>query len=256
MVGLFAPVVGRRAGQYIEPMPVPRAALQSALLPTQCAVCRGWSLARLCADCLRRHAGPVARCTRCALAVPAGATVCGACLQAPPPFARSIAAVDYAFPWSDLVSAFKSRSALDLAPALASLVAGAVQASDAPPVALIVPVPLGRTRLAERGMNQAWELARRVAATLAIDAAPQLLQRLIDTTHLAALPRAQRMARIRGAFAVAPGQARRLHGLRVALVDDVMTSGATAAEASRVLLAGGASDVQVWVLARTPAPGS
>ena len=217
---------------------------------------RGWSRARLCADCLQRHAAPLARCTRCALAVAAGTIVCGACLLAPPPFARSIAAVDYAFPWSDLVSAFKARSALDLAPALAGLIARAVQASDAAPAALIVPVPLGRARLAERGMNQAWELARRIAAMLAIEAAPQLLHRLIDTAHLAELPRAERMARIRGVFAVAPGQAQRLRGRRVALVDDVMTTGATAAEASRVLLAGGASEVQVWVLARTSAPGS
>jgi predicted amidophosphoribosyltransferase len=81
-----------------------------------------------------------------------------------------------------------------------------------------------------------------------------MLQRLIDTAHLADLPRAQRAARIRGAFGIAPGQAHRLQGRRVALVDDVMTTGATAAEAARVLLSAGASEVHVWVLARTPAP--
>ena len=104
-------------------------------------------------------------------------------------------------------------------------------------------------------MNQAWELARRVAAPLGIDASGVVLRRLIDTPHLADLPREQRAARIRGAFGIQPAHMHRLRGQCVALVDDVMTSGATAAEAARVLLAAGASEVQVWVVARTPAPG-
>ncbi len=236
-------------------MLVQRPASVRALLPTQCAVCRGWSRCRICDDCIRRHARPVPRCKICAIAVPAGTAACGACLHTPPPYARSIAAVDYGFPWSDLVSAFKSRAALDLAPALAGLLAAAVQAAgDAPRPSLVLPVPLGSERLAERGMNQAWELARRVAGTLGIETTPLLLRRLIDTAHLADLPRAQRAARIRGAFGIAPGQAHRLRGRHVALVDDVMTTGATAAEAARVLLAAGASEVHVWALARTPAP--
>lgn len=179
---------------------------------------------------------------------------CGACLRSPPPFARSIAAVDYAFPWSNLVTAFKFHQALDLATALAGLLADAVQASNAAPPSLLLPVPLSAERLAERGANQAWELARRVGRQLGIEARSWVLRRLIDTPQLANLPREQRTAHIRGAFGLAPEQAHRVHGQRVALVDDVMTSGATAAEAARVLRAGGASEVQVWVLARTPAP--
>lgn len=244
-----------RAGQYIEPMPLQRPTGVRALLPTQCAVCRGWSRSRVCDGCVQRHAPPVPRCTVCAIATPAGTAVCGACLHTPPPYARSIAAVDYGFPWSDLVSAFKSRAALDLAPALAGLLAAAVQsAGDTLRPSLVLPVPLASERLAERGMNQAWELARRIAGPLGIETTPRVLRRLIDTAHLADLPRAQRAARIRGAFGIGPGQAHRLHGRRVALVDDVMTTGATAAEAARVLLSAGASEVHVWVLARTPAP--
>jgi ComF family protein len=225
------------------------------LLPTQCAVCRGWAHERICADCRQRHAAPRPRCHICAIAVPDTATLCGACLHQPPPFARSLAAVEYAFPWSGLVAAFKFRAALDLAPALAALLADAARA--APPVrpTLLLPVPLAVERLAERGMNQAWELARRVGADLGIPAHSDLLCRLIDTPHLADLPREQRAARIRGAFGIRPGQAQRLRGQCVALVDDVMTSGATAAEGARALLAAGATQVQVWVLARTPAPG-
>ena len=224
------------------------------LLPTLCAVCHGWAGSRVCSDCLRRHAAQRPRCRVCAIAVPEARALCGACLQRSPPFAHSVAAVDYAFPWSGLVAAFKFRAALDLAAGLAGLLVDAARASDAAPPSLLLPVPLSPERLAARGMNQAWELARRVAPPLRLRARADVLRRLIDTPHLADLPREQRTARIRGAFAVAPGQADRLRGHRVALVDDVMTSGATAAEAARVLLAAGAAEVQVWVVARTPAP--
>jgi len=225
-----------------------------SLLPTQCAVCHGWSPARICADCLQRHAAPRERCSVCAIGVPDSVSHCAACLHSPPPFSSSVAAVDYAFPWSDLVAAFKFRAALDLAPALAAVLSDAVGARPLRRPTLLLPVPLSAERLAERGMNQAWELARRVAARLGLESRADVLCRLIDTAHLADLPREQRAARIRGAFGIAPGRGQALRDRAVALVDDVMTSGATAAEAARVLLAGGASEVQVWVLARTPAP--
>jgi ComF family protein len=233
--------------QYIEPR------LARTLLPTLCAVCRGWARSRICDDCLQRHAAPRLRFDICAIAVPDGRDVCGACLQHPPPFARSIAAVDYAFPWSGLVAAFKFRSALDLAGGLAGLLTDAVRADDAVRPALPLPVPLSAERLAERGMNQAWELARRVGASLRNPARADVLRRLIDTPHLADLPRGQHAARIRGAFGIAPGRADRLRGRRVALVDDVMTRGATVSVAARVLLASGAAEVAVWVAARIPA---
>ena len=222
---------------------------------TQCAVCRSWANARICTDCRQRHAAPQPRCQRCAIAVPSATTVCGACVQHPPPFAHAVAAVDYGFPWRGLVAAFKFRAALDLAPALATLLADAARTSVAPRPALLLPIPLSSERLAERGMNQAWELTRRVGTQLGVATDATLLRRLIDTAHLADLPRAQRALHIRGAFGVAPGRTPHLRGQCVALVDDVMTSGATAAEAARTLLAAGAAQVQVWVLARTPAPG-
>lgn len=235
-------------------MPVPSLAPLARLLPTQCAVCRGWALTRVCADCRRQYTTRQPRCAVCAAVGPDGVAACGACLRSPPPFARTIAAVDYAFPWSGLITAFKFHQTLDLAAALAELLARAVQTSDAARPTLLLPVPLSAERLAERGANQAWELTRRIGRRLGIEARPGVLRRLVNTPHLANLPREQRTATIRGAFCLAPEQARSVRDRCVALVDDVMTSGATAAEASRVLRAGGASEVQVWVLARTPAP--
>ena len=186
--------------------------------------------------------------------MPSGVALCGDCLQHPPPFACSVAAVDYGYPWSSPIATFKFNAALDLAPALAALLGDAVAAAPQQRPTLLLPVPLSAERLAERGFNQAWELARRIGKRFKIEARSDVLQRLIDTPHLADLPRAHRAARIRGAFGIAPGQGQHLRGRVVALVDDVMTSGATAAEAARVLQAGGASEVQVWVVARTPPP--
>jgi ComF family protein len=221
-------------------------------LPTQCAVCHGWTTRRVCADCVQRHAAFKPRCGGCAISVPQGVQRCGACITAPLPFAHAVAAVDYGFPWSGLVAALKFHAALDLCDGLAQLLANAVRHGAAPLPSLVLPVPLGADRQAERGMNQAWELARRVAARLQLRAHAGLLARRVETLHLAELPRDERARAIRGAFALVPGATALLRGQHVALVDDVMTTGATAAEAARVLLGGGAASVQLWVFARTP----
>ena len=201
-------------------------------LPTQCAVCRGWSTHRVCVECVSRHGAVRPRCGGCAIGLPSGVQRCGACITAPLPFAHAVAAVDYAFPWSGLVTALKFHAALDLSDGLAQLLGDAVLSSGATLPPLVLPVPLGRARQAERGMNQAWELARRVAARLHLRAQAGLLMRRVETPHLADLPRDERARTIRGAFSLTPG--------------------ATAAEAARALLGGGAASVQMWVFARTP----
>lgn len=221
-------------------------------LPTQCAVCHDWGRQRVCDTCLKRHAGPRHRCAGCALPLSSDAALCGACSAQPLPFARTVAAFDYAFPWSSLVGALKFRAALDLADTLARALADAVRASGAALPSCVLPVPLGAARLAERGMNQSWEIARRTARSLSLAAHANALQRAVETPHLAELPRDERARAIRGAFRLAPGAATALHGRDVALVDDVMTTGATAAEAARMLLANGVASVQLWVVARTP----
>ncbi len=223
--------------------------------PSLCAVCHGWGTQRVCADCVQRFAPVVPRCTGCALQVPAGVTRCGACLADPLPFERSVAAVDYAYPWDSLITHFKFHGALDLAPALAHRLADAVSRSDAQPQPpLLLPVPLSDARLRERGYNQAWELARRVAHRLRCPADARLLLRVRDTPHQLAFPPAERAGNVRAAFAVEPRRSAELRGRSVALIDDVMTTGATAAEIARVLLQAGAAQVQVWAVARTPRP--
>ncbi|MFT3664714.1 ComF family protein [Piscinibacter sp.] len=223
------------------------AALLDAL-PGQCSLCRGWGRGALCGDCRRLAAITRPRCARCAIAVPAGQPLCGACLREPPPFERTFAALDYAEPWSGLIRRFKFHGHSELASVFAGLLREAVR--DAPVPDLVLPAPLSATRLRERGFNQSWELARRLGAP----ADAHLLLRMRDTPHQAELPLDRRAANVRGAFALEPLRLREVEGQRIAIVDDVLTSGATAAEMARTLLAGGAAGVQLWVLARTPAP--
>jgi ComF family protein len=127
-----------------------------------------------------------------------------------------------------------------------------VQASDAARPDWLLPVPLAAERLCERGYNQAWELARRVARRLPCACDARLLLRMKDTPHQLALPPERRAANVRGVFALEPRRRLEVQGRSVALVDDVMTTGATVAEIAATLLLAGARSVQVWVLARTP----
>jgi ComF family protein len=223
--------------------------------PSLCAVCHGWGRGRVCASCIDRFAAPVPRCRRCALPLAAPVEVCGSCLTAAPPFDAALAAVDYRPPWDRLVTAFKFHGALDLAAVFADAIVGAERRRAAPRPALVLPVPLGAARWRERGYNQAWELARRVARRLDLVAEPDLLLRLRETAHQLALPFSERAGNVRGAFAVEPRRRAELRGRHVAVVDDVMTTASTAAEIAGVLKQAGAATVEIWVLARTPRPG-
>jgi ComF family protein len=223
--------------------------------PTPCCVCHAWNRDRICSDCRQRFAPRVPRCERCALRVPQGVAVCAGCVQAPPPFDRSIVAADYAFPWDGVIARFKFRDGLDIADALAALVADAVEAAgEAGRPVLVLPVPLGPARLAERGYNQSAQVAARAARRLDVPCHTTLLRRLVDTPHQSALPLKARQAAVRGCFGVDPAQSHPIRGHTVALLDDVMTTGATVAEAARTLKAAGAAAVHVWAIARTPPP--
>ena len=173
-----------------------------------------------------------------------------------PPFTHTVCAADYGFPWDGLIGAFKFRGRPELAGLLAERLTAAVQqalqAAALPRPDVVLPVPLSPHRLAERGYDQAWELARRVARALQLPAEARLLQRPVETAQQSGLDRAARQRNLRTAFMADPARRTLLQGRRVALVDDVMTTGATVREASAVLLRAGAVAVDLWVLARTP----
>lgn len=250
----------KHEAQYIEPMRWPGierdiAARAAWRVPTQCLVCRGWGRDALCDACRGRFASAAARCTGCGARTPLPVARCGACLAEPLNLDHVVCACDYAFPWSTLIARFKFGREVDLAAPFAALLADAVERSGAPLPERIVAVPLGPRRLAERGFNQAWELARRVARRLGVRADADRLQRPVDGPHQVGLALEQRRINPRGRFVVSARRRDELRGARVAVVDDVMTSGATLAEAAATLRRAGAARVDAWALARTPAPG-
>ena len=218
-------------------------------LPSQCRVCHSWPAHAICDDCVSLFAQPLPRCQTCALPLPAGMVHCGACLKNPPPLDRCLAAVAYAYPWSGLVAEFKFRDQTGLARSFAALMRAAPWVEPALDAAdMVVPMPLSRNKLAQRGYNQAHLLARELSAA---KTRTDLLLRIQDTPAQHTLKRAQRLSALDHAFAIEPLLAGRVRGAHVVLVDDVMTTGATLHAASRVLRASGASHITGLVLART-----
>jgi ComF family protein len=224
--------------------------------PGQCVICRDWCTSGLCEPCLQRFAPSRARCAACARASAVTVTRCGQCLSLASAYSRCITGTDYAPPWDRLIADFKFHQQPELAGALSWLLQRAVAAAprdhpDAGP-ALLLPVPLSRERLRERGYNQAWELARRLGRRLGLEADASVLQRSRDTAHQIGMSRSEREHNLRDAFWIEPSRSADLSGRAVALVDDVLTTGATAHAAALALTRAGASRVDVWVIARTP----
>ncbi len=216
-----------------------------------CFLCRGKAADILCPECdadLPRLTGTL--CPRCALASP-NAAVCGRCLTQPPQYDATVAALGYDFPADILVQSLKFRGELALAPLLGDLLSKCIANKN---VDCIVPVPLSVERLRERGYNQALEIARGIARTTGTRLAPDLCKRARDTPAQMDLPLADRAKNVRGAFHCP----RLVAGAKIAVLDDVMTTGATLDEIAGTLKRAGAAHVENWVIARTfpPAPAS
>ena len=214
-----------------------------------CYLCRGASGDALCTPCSAElpYLGRP-RCPGCGLPTTEG-TLCGRCLGEPPAFDATIAVFAYAFPADVLVQGLKFRSELALARLLADELYAEVCAAAAATVDLIIPVPLHDLRLRERGYNQSMEIARVIASRLDIPLAADACARVRNTAAQLDLPWKARHENVRGAFSCRQA----LDGKTVAVVDDVMTTGATLGEVAATLKKFGAARVVNWVVARTPA---
>lgn len=235
-----------------------------AVLPPQCLLCAAAveATGSLCATCWGKIVwlGPP-HCACCGLpfefdAAPAGeALLCGACLAAPPHYARARAVFSYDNTSRDLILAFKHADRLHGAPAFGRWLAraGAELLAEAH---VIAPVPLHWTRLAWRRYNQAALLAQAAAMAAGAVCVPDLLERIRRTPSQGDRGPAARRRNVRRAFRLDKRYAGRIHGQRVVLVDDVFTTGATVSECARVLTDEGAAAVDVLTLARVVRPSA
>ncbi|WP_243050402.1 ComF family protein [Dyella sp. RRB7] len=222
--------------------------LQRFVLPLHCLLCGGPGDdgLDLCRDCAAELPRNRSCCARCALPLAVPAALCGQCQRHPPPWDAAWVPFRYAWPLDRLESRFKFGADLAAGRVLAALWRREL-AADHPQ--LLVPLPLHPARLRQRGYNQALELARPVARTLQVPVRHDLLLRTRATKAQTELGAIARRRNVRGAFAAKPGVAWPGH---VALLDDVMTTGATLAECARVLRRAGVRRIDVWALARAP----
>ncbi|MBM7125615.1 ComF family protein [Dyella flava] len=227
-------------------------ALHQWLLPWRCLLCgdAGAEGVDLCSDCAAELPRNTPCCAQCALPLPVSVPQCGRCLRKAPPWDAAWAPFRYAWPLDRLETRFKFSRDLAAGRALVTLWQREKPPSHLP--LMILPVPLHKRRLRERGYNQAWELARPLAHALGITCRHDVLRRIRHTEMQTGLDATQRRRNLRAAFTLREGAALPSH---VAVLDDVFTTGATLAECVRVLKRAGVLRVDVWALARAPIPG-
>jgi ComF family protein len=218
------------------------------LLAPRCLVCgeAGAEGLDLCRHCRAELPWNQEACPRCALPLPAGSD-CPRCLLAAPPFGSAHAAFRYVFPIDRLLPRFKFHGDLASGALLATLLNWSLDPAQRPQA--LLPVPLHRSRLRQRGYDQALELAKALAKETHLPLLDSRLRRCRRTQAQTELGAAARRQNVLGAFALAPGPPLPAH---VALVDDVLTTGATAGECAHLLLDAGVARVDLWVVASAP----
>lgn len=218
------------------------------LYPPVCLICGHAAGPGLdcCAGCRADLPRPAGCCRRCAIALPSDRPSCGACIKSPPPFDSAFAPYVYQTPLDRMVQAFKFQRDLAAGRVMAGLLADEMRGRKQTLPQALIPVPLHPWRQLRRGFNQADFLARDVANALGLRVMRPLRRRR-RTAVQSGLPAMKRRGNVRGAFAI-----RRVDGLpeHAALIDDVMTTGATVAECTRMLKQAGVQRVEVWAVAR------
>jgi ComF family protein len=222
------------------------------LLPAHCILCGCLiGTGRLCPPCCAELPRLLRPCRQCALpGLNADVMLCGPCLRRPPPWDAAMAALCYEYPVDQLVQQFKFNRSLACGQLLADEMSRQLRLSIAPLPDVLLPVPLHFTRRFLRGFNQAEFLARELGSQFDIPVLVGPLRRRRRTAAQSGLGLRARRGNLRGAFLCG-----RLPAARVALVDDVLTTGATLAECARAVRAAGAAHICIWVAARVPGPG-
>jgi ComF family protein len=226
------------------------------MLPNLCVLCGAPSPGAFCMACDATFWNErKMRCRGCAVPLPglrhaANDYLCDTCQRTPPSFDATLALADYHAPLDDLVRGLKFRAHLAIADEFAMRLARVAEDrldvdDDWPDV--VVPVPLSRQRLIARGYNQAWQIAKPLARALDVKADATLLYRTLHTAPQSRLGTSERQRNVAHAFALT----RAVRGQHIALVDDVMTTGATLEALAHTLKAAGARYVTNFVVLRT-----
>ncbi|KRW58876.1 amidophosphoribosyltransferase [Pseudomonas sp. TTU2014-080ASC] len=214
------------------------------------------SISGICTACELELPWLGGQCAACALPLPVDGLVCGSCLKRPPAFDRVIAPWRYAFPVDTLITRFKHQGKLPLGHLLAELLAQHIQHGMNDGLSkpdLLLPVPLAGKRLRQRGFNQAELICQWLSTALEVPVQKRWLIRQIDTPAQQQLDAKTRRRNLRSAFQLMTNA--EVKNRHIALVDDVLTTGATAEMLARLLKRAGAAQVDVYCLARTPRPG-
>jgi ComF family protein len=212
-----------------------RATLLHAVLPPTCCLCGA-----------QGDEADLDLCTVCLKCLPLNAPADDASSLFVQTLVRVLVPFQYAYPVDQLVRGLKFRGERVYARVLGTLLARSFRALRQSPPQLIVPIPLHAQRYRERGFNQSHELARFAAARLGIALDTRCIVRKLRTLEQSGLSLTQRRRNVRGAFEVV----RPISAQRVALVDDVLTTGSTALAAAHAVLQAGVPEVELWAVAR------
>ncbi|MDP1766342.1 MAG: ComF family protein [Methylotenera sp.] len=223
--------------------------LFNGLLKQRCLLCSAQDGGEhgLCNECLNDlpwHAAP--QCPQCGLH--SNSLVCGSCLNNPPHFNATHSLFTYDFPVDAMMQHYKYGSMLNISHIFGQLLGKKINLET---VDLVIPMPMHRTRLKERGFNQALEIAKILAENNAEKLDYKSAQRQKLTPPQASLALKERVKNIKGAFKISADLTNHLAGKRIAIVDDVMTTGASLNELAKILKQAGATHVECWVVART-----
>ena len=219
--------------------------IRQTVFKKDCVLCGVASEADLCPACLDNLPKlPSPQCRICALPA-AGSDICGACLANPPAFDGIVTALSYAFPTDALIHSLKYQGNLAMASVLGELFSASVDIMMLPD--FIVPMPLHHTKLRERGFNQSMEIARSVSRHSRVALLSRACKRIKNTPSQTGLPWKEREKNIKNAFVCEAD----FTGKHVAILDDVLTTGATVNELAKVIRKRGAAQVTGWIIART-----
>ena len=225
--------------------------LTDLVYPPRCVLCgsQGFNDRDICVSCYRKLPWIESACSQCAIPLVSGSTAtlkCGQCLRQPPAFDHSTSLFRYQDDAIKLIQQLKFNEKLVNSRLLGSLLTSAIENGTVELPDLIVPVPLHKKRLRQRGYNQSIELARAVSKACHLPVDVRSVIRVRDTGAQTGLNRTRRRENMRGAFEMA----RALNARHVAILDDVVTTTSTVNELARLLKRAGVRRVDVWSIAR------